>query len=128
MNLELYDLIIRSAKIGLTLQNNDGSFPKGHDGPWYYTDTFLRTTAHWALLISKAYELTGEKNFEEATIKACDYLICNKARPYNLTFHCRAESSDKDQCNGLIGQAWVLEALIVIGQQLKEEKYISVKS
>ena len=126
MEYKLYDLIVQSAATGLTLQNIDGSFPKGHDGPWNNEDTFLRTTSHWALLIAKAYELTNEKKYLYAVVKACNFLINQDARPYKYTFLCRENNPSKDKCNGLIGQAWVLEALILIGRQLSEQKFLEI--
>jgi hypothetical protein len=37
--------------------------------------------------------------------------MSRELRPGNATFHCR-DKEGKDHCNGLVGQAWVMEALI----------------
>jgi len=126
MEYDLYDILTRSALKGLTVQLNDGRLSEGHDGPWYNQDTSLRTTAHWALIFSKAFELTKEKQYQDAAIRACNFLISKEGRPYNYAFFCRRSTSPKDKCNGLIGQAWVLEALILVGHQLSREKYLKV--
>ena len=75
MNIELYDLIVKSALEGLKIQKTEGEYPAGHNGPWNDDDTNVRTTAHWAQITFKAYEITGEERFVSSTIKACDYLI-----------------------------------------------------
>jgi hypothetical protein len=124
MDIELYDLITKSAKKGLILQNKDGSFPKGTNGPWKDNDTYIRTTAHWSLLMYKAYEVTNNVQFYKSAIKACDYLALKKSRPYGFSFYCR--ESTKDKCNGLIGQAWALESLIRIGKKTNINSYIKL--
>jgi hypothetical protein len=108
------------------LQNSDGSFPEGHNGPWGDVDTRVRTTAHWALITFKAYEITGEERFLSSSIKACEYLIRKEQRPYGCTFYCRTNETGKNMCNGLIGQAWAIEPLIFIGNSLNKREYLDV--
>lgn len=115
------DIIIKSAEAGLKLQRKDGSFPAGHNGPWNDLDTSIRVTAHWAITFLKAYQLTKNNKFKKAAIKAGEYLLSEKCRPNGFSFFCR--NSSKNKCNGLIGQAWVIEALIELGQALKQKKY-----
>ena len=112
--MKLNELIVLSANKGLELQNENGSFPKGNNGPWHDKDTYVRTTAHWAILENYAFKLTGNEEFETCALKACDYLLIEECRPQGYSFFCR-ENKRKDKCNGLIGQAWALEALIEIG-------------
>lgn len=123
MEYSLYDLLVKSAYRGLTLQLENGSFPKGHDGPWNHDDTHLRTTAHWTMLLLKAYKLTGDKKFHESACKALEYIADDHARPFNFSFHCRNSKQGINRCNGLIGQAWVLEPLITAGMQFNEPEY-----
>lgn len=125
MEVKLYDLIINSAEKGLSLQNKNGSFPKGTNGPWKDQDTYVRTTAHWALLLYKSYEITENEKFYLSAIKACDYILDKDNRPFDYSFFCR-ESNDKDKCNGLIGQAWTLEPLIIIGKKSNIDYYLKV--
>ena len=120
----LYDLLIKSAEIGLTLQEEDGKFPKGHNGPWNDEDTYVRTTAHWALLLYKVYSITKDTRYLNASIRACDYIVAKENRPNGYTFRCRTESK-KNQCNGLIGQAWAVEPLIFIGHTINNDRYIN---
>lgn len=122
MTRRLYDLLTDSAAQGLKLQAKDGSFPKGTNGPWLDNDTYVRTTAHWAILQYKVYEITQEKRFKVSAVKALDYLLKDICRPYGYTFYCR-EGDKKDKCNGLIGQAWALESLLTIGNKIGDPKY-----
>jgi hypothetical protein len=126
MKTDLYDLIIRSADSGVALQGEQGVLPRGHSGPRKYEDTYVRTTAHWALTFFKAYELTQEMKYLDAAIRACDYLITEDARPLGYSFYCTERNNGKCLCNGLIGQAWAIEPLITTGSSLRNDKYIDV--
>lgn len=123
--LNTYDIIVQSALKGIELQRLDGSFPKGHNGPWYNEDTYVRTTAHWAITLFKAYEITGEQHLLDSATRACDYLLSKEARPHQKTFYCFT-SSKKNTCNGLIGQAWAVEPLLILGKALDQRGYLSV--
>jgi len=108
------------------MQKSEGWFPAGYNGPWKHKATPVRTTAHWALLLYKAYELTGNGRFLDAAIRGCDYLTNKKNRPFGYTFYCRRGTLVNDHCNGLIGQAWAVEPLIVIGQRSANKKYLNI--
>jgi len=126
IKLNLYDLIVQSAKEGLEIQSEMGRFPKGHNGPHEDEDTYVRTTAHWALLLYKAYEITNNKKFLDKSILACNYLTMDKNRPEGYTFYCRKDTTGKNRSNGLIGQAWAVEPLIFIGEKEDNEEYLSI--
>lgn len=119
---KLWDLIIKSAERGRKLQAEDGSMPAGHNGPHNDPDTPVRNTAHWVITFLKAYEYTRDSKFKKAARQAADYLISKEARPMNATFWCR-KNPEKDFSNGLIGQAWVIEALALASNQLETPKY-----
>lgn len=125
LQLNTYDIIVHSALKYIEIQRPDGSFPKGHNGPWHDEDTYVRTTAHWAIKLFKAYEITGEPNFLDSAVRACDYLLSKEARPHKKAFYCRTNSTNKNRCNGLIGQAWAIEPLLILGKALNNESYLS---
>jgi hypothetical protein len=122
---KLFDLIVKSAGKGLELQAKNGSMPPGHNGPWNDRDTPVRTTAHWAMTFFRAFEISGESRLREATIVACNYLLSKEARPHGYTFYCRKPERKKAMCNGLIGQAWAVEPLLVVGRALKHQPYMN---
>lgn len=84
--------------------------PAGHNGPYHDLETPFRNTSHWLISFLKSYELTGEIKYKEAGEKALAYLLSNEARSMRATFWQRKKQK-KDFTNGVIGQAWTLEAL-----------------
>ncbi|WP_336037523.1 hypothetical protein [Halobacterium yunchengense] len=106
----LYDIIERSARDGLDLQRDDGSFPPGRNYTYDEPETPVRTTSHWLQILTKAYEISGDEEFEDAANSAIDYLLSDNVRPSGFTYHCRNVES-KDKCNGLVGQAVPIRAL-----------------
>lgn len=108
--ITLYECLTKSAKKALSLQQNDGSMLAGHNGPYFDPETPVRNTGHWLITFLKVYEITKEKRFLDAAHKALCYLLSNQARPMGITFWHR-KNPEKDFCNGLIGQAWSIEAL-----------------
>ena len=114
---KLNDLLIKAAYISLKKQNSDGSMPPGHNGPYCHPETPVRNTAHWLFTFSSIYEKTGDIIWKTACDKAVSYLMSKKSRPNGTTFHCRNQPN-RDACNGLIGQAWVIEALVKAAEVL----------
>lgn len=111
----LGNLLVVSADHWLSLQKPDGSFPHGHNGPYHDQETPVRNTAHFLFLLADLFRKTGEARYKEAGERAVDYLFSPIARPGKSTFHIR-DKAGKDHCNGLVGQAWVIEALVVAGE------------
>jgi len=120
--IKLRDLIAKSAERGIKLQAEDGSMPAGHNGPHNDPETPVRNTAHWCITFLKVNEWTGKDEFKKAARKAAEYLVSKEARPMNATFWFR-KNPQKDFSNGLIGQAWVMEALALCSSQLETPKY-----
>ncbi len=123
--IDLNEVLIRSSSAALALQREDGSFPEGHNGPWNDLDTPVRVTANWSILLLKGYTLTRDKIMRDAALRAGDYLTNSKCRPHCFSFFCR-KTKNKNQCNGLIGQAWAIEALIELGKELKKNRYLQI--
>lgn len=124
LQISLNEIIIRSARAGLDLLSSDGSMPAGHNGPWNIPETPVRNTAHWAMTFYRAYDISGENQFLEAAVSACDYLLSEKARPLKRAFFCLRSS--KNPCNGLIGQTWAIEPLISLGDLLNRQEYLAL--
>lgn len=119
---KLWDIIARSAEIALSTQASDGSMPPGHNGPYRDPETPVRNTAHWLITFLHSYEYTQKPEFKAAGEKTANYLLSPKARPMARTFWCRTNPA-KDFSNGLIGQAWVIEALAVASEKLQSSQY-----
>jgi hypothetical protein len=111
------ELLILSATRGAEQQGPDGSMPPGHNGPWGDLETPARNTAHWAVLFIRAYQWSGQRRFRSAAERACRYLVSASVLPMKGAFWCRL-NPQKDLANGLIGQAWVMEALALGAEAL----------
>ena len=123
--MTIADLIIEISTTAINLLRKDGSMPPGHNGPYYDNDTPVRNTSHWLITFSKAYELTKKDVFIDSVAKTAKYLLSNEARPYDYSFIHRTESQ-LDSCNGLIGQAWTIEALVYASNILGDQKYVKL--
>ena len=117
--MNLYDLLVQSADAGLDLQTESGAMPAGHNGPWNDSETPVRNTSHWTITFLKAHEITEEPRFYEGAQRCVEYLCKSEARPNRSTFHHR-KVPNKDACNGLIGQAWTIEALSIAADRLEQ--------
>ena len=114
---ELFDVVARTARAALSLQRADGSLPAGENGPWKDRETPVRNTGYWLITFLKAFDITGDLSYLRAAEKAVLYLTSGPTRPHGRTFMHRI-SPFKDSCNGLIGQAWTIEALTVAGHKM----------
>lgn len=122
----LYDLILKSANSALEVFDlNTGTMPAGHNGPYYDEETPVRNTSHWLVTFIKAYKISGDKKFLDAARSAVTYLCSDEARPMGFTFWHR-KNPQKDTCNGLIGQAWTIEALVIAAVELEMPELITL--
>lgn len=116
----LHDLLARSSAAGLRLQRPDGSFAPGRNGPYGDRETPVRNSAHWLVLLAITSARSGEPRLREAALRAARFLASAEARPAGASFLCRS-AAGKDACNGLVGQAWAIEALAEAASQLDAE-------
>jgi hypothetical protein len=105
------DLILLNARAFLGKQNDDGSFPAGHNGPYFDDELPVRNTSHILILLLKAYIVSGEDSFLAAARRAAEYVSDDARRPMGANFWAR-KNPLRDFSNGLIGPAWVIEALM----------------
>jgi hypothetical protein len=115
--LDIKEIWLNSCK--KLLQDSEGAFPAGNNGPHEDEETPVRTTAHMLYMLCKLVELGHIDHLERAN-NAADYLLSDKARPLSASFWCR-KNPDKDFCNGLVGQAWVMESLVFASKVLKRD-------
>jgi len=120
--IKLNNLIIKTANVGLKKINRDYTMPAGHNGPYHDSETPVRNSSHWLIIFAKAYEISGDDKYKKAVKRIADYLISNKARSFGYSFYHR-KNPHKDKCNGLIGQAWTMEALKQASITLNDTKY-----
>jgi len=122
-NSKLITTIIESSSHAIETQARDGSMQPGHNGPWMHEETCTRNTSYWAYTYLVAHKFSGNKKFKNAAIKACEYLLSENARPLGDLFYCRKDKK-MNSTNGLIGQAWVIETLLKVGDSYQQESLI----
>lgn len=120
--MRLNKMILKIAENSKKLQNEDGLFLPGHNGPYHDPETPVRNSGHWLIIFSKCYELTNEKKYKDKVYRLAEYLTSEDVRPGGNSFYHRNKKG-KDKCNGLIGQAWTIEALAEAAKILESEKY-----
>lgn len=120
--MTLSDFLIEIAKNQFQYQRKDGSFPGGHNGPYYDDETPVRNSGHWLITFSRCYEITNKDVFKRKVADIAEYLCSDEVRPHSYTYYHR-KSENKNFCNSLIGQAWTIEALLKASDILNVEKY-----
>ena len=89
----------------------------GHNGPYFDIETPVRNTSHWLISLSILYAETGKKYFYDLAEQLCNFLLQPGVYEENGVLIQR-QKTGKDWCNGVIGQAWVIEALAIAGKLL----------
>lgn len=91
------------------VSNDLNKIEAGTNGPYMDEDTDIRNLAHFLCAVSLSYreEPTSEKIIIAETLLD---IILQKLRAVNGNYKSR-QSSSKDLSNGLMGPAWIIEAL-----------------
>lgn len=96
----------------------------GHNGPHGHIDTPVRNTSHYLIIYSYLYKKTKDKKYIMICEKFVDYLINVQISSKSGAMHCMISDSF-DHLNGLIGQGWVIEALLYYYEIFKDEKCLN---
>ena len=123
MEYTFKELLIKSARKGLEILDKDsGAFPPGENYRIQIT-TPVRNTAHWVKILLYGYKTTGDNVFLLAAIKSLEYLLSDDVRPGGYTYINR-DYKNGDKCNGVIGQAWPIEALVDAYEVIGDRRYL----
>lgn len=125
MNGIYRERLIRTATAGCELQRSDGSMPPGRNNTWNDPDTPVRCTSHFTVTFLHAFRWTQDERYRQAASRCLEWLCSPAARPHDATFLCRT-TRRKNQCNGLIGQAWALEALLHGFSELRDQRLLDL--
>jgi len=110
----LRDDFLAQADAGMRLMVSVGAdralIPAGHNGPHYALETPVRNTCHWLTAFLIAYRLTSDIRFRQSAISLRNWLLDGNVHFRRGVFVMR-QSLGSDWCNGVIGPAWVIEAL-----------------
>lgn len=121
--LETFTSLLETAA---KLQSKDGSMPPGHNGSYNDPETPSRTTSHYLCAFTRAWHLTNDEKFRVLAEKCLAYLLRQSSiDKFTLTHRTK---KGKDSCNGLIGPAWNIEALLYASESLgsKEARQLAI--
>ncbi len=102
-----------------------GNVEPGNNGPWQIQQTPVRNSAHWLILFSWVYSATKKRKYLDTVARLAEYLASKEARPNGYAFY-NLKGYIANPANGLIGQAWVIEALAEATRVLEDEKYAAI--
>ena len=92
-------------------------FPGGRNGPHFDLESPIRNSSHALSAMSIAFRLTEDRRFEESGRRLADFILSADGFSAN-GIHLHRQRPGKDCCNGVIGPAWVIEALALAGRLL----------
>lgn len=94
----------------------------GHNGPYLDQDTPIRNSAHWLCTYSCLYRLYGEPRYLQIVKTLAQYILREEHYGKNGAVVFR-NNKVSDSSNGIIGPAWVIEALIEAAKTLHDDQY-----
>ena len=98
------------------------AFP-GCNGPYGCPDTPVRNTAHWLISYSYLWKITKKEKYRTIALSFAGYLVDMQSRSISGAIACIGEDWP-DQLNGMIGQAWVIEALVYAYETFGDNNYL----
>ena len=101
------DFVLKNIVVRL---DTDTSFmPGGHNGPYLHPETPIRNTCHLVTFISNILSSGDDlQHLKPELDKLVSYLV--KDNPYYKSGQYILRGQANDTCNGVIGDAWIIEA------------------
>ena len=118
--MKLIDFIIKLGE--KAIKKPEKYFIPGHNGLYNDPETPLRNKGHWLIILRWIYKITGDSKCMNSAINLAEDLYNHEARPHGYSFYHRY-TEGKDNCNGLIGQAWTFETLAHASEISHDPKY-----
>ncbi|SDJ68254.1 glycoside hydrolase family 88 protein [Natronorubrum texcoconense] len=122
---KLYQILEDSVNHIIDDQAHEGQVPSGHNGPWGNPQTPVRNTSHHTITLIHLAEQTADQRYGKKANECLSYLLSKEARPYDQTFY-HLKEHEKSRCNGLIGQAWTIEALVLAAKYFDRPNLIDL--
>jgi hypothetical protein len=107
--------------------NRKINLSSGHNGPYKEEETVIRNASHYVVLLVNVLLndlCRNSEQLEKNIYEIIDLFESNQFRPCKKTFQHLVSPKGKDRSNGLIGQAWTLEALKALYEYTSNEKYL----
>lgn len=121
--MNIPELIVTAAERGIHLCKA-GLYPPGYNGPWEQMETPARNTCHWAVTNAKAYALTGNGAYKDLVYRSIKAILEQRFCPFSASF--MILNANRSFPNGIVGQAWVMEALVAACRCLEDHHYLEV--
>ncbi len=121
--MDKIDLIIEIANSKIDYIKEKGHAKSGCNGPYENEDSPVRNSSHWLITYSILWEITKEKKYLDLVEILANYLTNSKNYAANGVVVARYDRRF-DRTNGLIGQAWLIEALVRASIVLDDCKYV----
>lgn len=100
----------------------DGFASPGHNGPYMDQDTPLRNSAHWLYTYCSLYNIFREEPYWQCAQLLGEYILSEEH--YGVSGAVKFRNNKiSDFSNGVIGPAWVIEALVEAAKTLEDERY-----
>jgi hypothetical protein len=97
------------------------TMPAGNNGPYVHLESPVRNTAHWLVTYAILHRLTGDERYRDVGRRLAAFLL--EPGPYRLKHGLiHRQTLRLDWCNGVIGPAWVIEALVRASRYLGVEE------
>ena len=101
--------------------------PPGTNGPRAHTMTSLRNGAHWLIACCRVDSWAPSEELRRVIAELRDLLLSPAARPGGFTHQLRIPTQRKmDASCGLIGPAWIMEALVAAAETLSDERCLDL--
>lgn len=127
MNNKAYQKLVEISRYSLmakcSLDRESACMIPGVNGPYYDLETPVRNSSHWLVTAAVLFETEADDDLRADAEQLLNYLLNNPHMKNGVAIH--RQKPGKDWCNGVIGQAWVIEALMVAGQVLKREDAVN---
>lgn len=94
----------------------------GCNGKYKMQETPVRTTAHWLISFACFYEMTSDRGYLVMIKRYAEYLKDVVYKSENGVVVCIDDVKGFNRPNGLMGQAWIIEALVKAGKVLGDSQ------
>lgn len=116
------EYLIHCTKILINEYDDIISIRPGHNGPYNDQETNVRNIAHFICLLAYTFNATKENDVKVKLDECVKYLM--ETTYWINDIYISRLSNSKDETNGVIGHAWVLEALISYYKLTKDKNIL----
>lgn len=107
----LREFIVQIAGDAIFQQQPSGAMPAGVNGPYNHPETPIRNTVHWLFTWLHCFKWTAEQDFIISSRRGLEYILSPEIRATDSNWAHRFVKG-RDRVNGVIGAAWIIEALV----------------